>query len=87
MLWLAGGDGLSELDLPPRRASNDWGDWVAPQLNAVLFRALDRGGPGDAFDYGAPSGTPKRRVTIVGECPTGSGAFRPGEGRETNILP
>jgi len=73
LLGLAGGWSLSELDTPLRPASSDRTDSVAPQFDAVLYRALDHGRPGDAFDYAAPEGTAKGRVTIVGEIPTRAG--------------
>ena len=60
--------------MPLRPASNDRGNSVAPQFNAVLYRAPDRGRRGDAFEFAAPEGTAKDRVTIVGELPTRSGA-------------
>jgi anti-sigma factor RsiW len=73
LLGLAGGWWLSNLDSPLRPASSDQTDSVASQFDAVLFRALDQGRPADTFDYAAPGGTAKGRVTIVGELPTRAG--------------
>jgi len=73
LLGLAGGHWLSALDRPLRPASNDGTDSVAPQFNAVLYQALDHGRPGDTFDYAAPDGSAKGRVTIVGELSTRAG--------------
>jgi anti-sigma factor RsiW len=74
LLGLAGGWVLSQLDRPLRPASSsDLTDSVAPQFNALLYRALDHGHPGDTFDYVAPEGTANGRVTIIGELPTRSG--------------
>ena len=73
LLGLAGGYWLSALDRPLRPASSDRTDSVAPQFNALLYQALDHGRPGDTFDYAAPDGSAKGRVTIVGELPTHAG--------------
>jgi len=73
LLGLAGGYWLSELDRPLRPASSDRTDSVAPQFNALLYQALDHGHAGDTFDYAAPEGAAKGRVTIIGELPTRSG--------------
>jgi anti-sigma factor RsiW len=73
LVGLAGGWWLSNLDSPLRPASSDQTDSVESQFDAVLYRALDQGHPGDTFDYAAPEGTAKGRVTIVGELPTRAG--------------
>jgi len=48
-----------------------------PLLNALLYEALDSGRLGDTFDYIAPEGTAKGRVTIIAELPTHSGLVCP----------
>ena len=73
LLGLSGGWWLSQLDTSLRPASSDRTDAVAPQFNALLYQALDHGHPGESFDYVAPEGSAKGRVTIIGELPTRSG--------------
>jgi hypothetical protein len=73
LFGLAGGYWLRDLNMPLRPAANDLADSVAPQFNALLYQALDHGRPGETFDYVAPEGTAKGRVTIVGELPTQAG--------------
>ena len=73
VLGLVVGYWLHGVNEPLRPAGEDQADAVPPQFRGKLLQALDRGQPGESFNYAAPQTATTGRIIIVGELPTRSG--------------